>query len=151
MIRVTALAALLSPALLATPLAAQDPLPAPAAAPLPTESSDSPGGEGDAAQASATETRLTLEQAMLLRCSAAFALVANRQIRGEEWALAYPPLAEQGREFFVQATSRLIDELQISENVLAEVIYAEAGKLGQPNLDQIMPVCLTLLPPEDLG
>lgn len=114
--------------LLATPLAAQEAAPAPQA-----------------------EIRLTLEQAMLLRCSAAFALVADRQIRGEEWALAYPPLAEQGREFFVQATARLIDELQISENVLAEVIYAEAGKLGQPNLDQVMPVCLTLLPPEPHG
>lgn len=89
---------------------------------------------------------------MLLRCSAAFALVANRQQSGEEWALAYPPLAEQGREFFVRATARLADETGVEPPALAPVLRAEAESLlDRPLLQQVMPVCLTLLPPAPQG
>ncbi len=89
---------------------------------------------------------------MLLRCSAAFALVANRQLSGEEWALAYPPLAEQGREFFVRATARLADETGVEPPALAPVLRAEAESLlDRPLLQQVMPVCLTLLPPVPQG
>ncbi|MES2699004.1 MAG: hypothetical protein V4647_05280 [Pseudomonadota bacterium] len=129
MIRPAIARALAVPALLlAVPLAAQDA--APASAP----------------------PQLSLEQRMLLRCSAAFALVANRQLSGEEWALAYPPLAEQGREFFVRATARLADETGVEPPALAPVLRAEAESLlDRPLLQQVMPVCLTLLPPVPQG
>lgn len=105
----------------------------------------------DAAPASAPP-QLSLEQRMLLRCSAAFALVANRQQSGEDWALAYPPLAEQGREFFVRATVRLADETGVEPPALAPVLQAEAESLlDRPLLQQVMPVCLTLLPPVPQG
>lgn len=113
--------------LLAVPLAAQD------AAPVPPP-------------------QLSLEQRMLLRCSAAFALVANRQQSGEDWALAYPPLAQQGREFFVRATAQLADETGVEPPALAPVLRAEAESLlDRPLLQQVMPVCLTLLPPAPQG
>jgi hypothetical protein len=127
MIRVLALVALL----LATPLAAQEAIPdeAPQAAP-----------------------QFSLEQRMLLRCSAAFALTANRQASGEEWALAHPPLAERGREFFVVATAQLADETGVDVPMFEPLLRAEAeGLLASGELQQIMPVCLTLLPPEQQG
>ncbi len=114
----------LSALLLATPLAAQEPAPTPAPA-------------------------LSLEQRMLLRCSAAFALVANRQQSGEEWALAYPPLDRNGRDFFVEASASLLDETQMSQDTLEQLLRVEAQQLlDQELLQAVMPVCLSLLPPE---
>lgn len=93
--------------------------------------------------------QLSLEQRMLLRCSAAFALVANRQQAGEAWALDYPPLAERGQEFFVRGTARLADETGVEVPAFAPLLRAEAvSLLDRPLLLQVLPVCLTLLPPE---
>ncbi|MXO70179.1 hypothetical protein [Alteraurantiacibacter buctensis] len=126
MIRALSLAALL----LAAPLAAQE----------------SPPAEAPA------QPQLSLEQRMLLRCSAAFALTANRQGSGEAWALAYPPLAERGSEFFAVATARLADETGIDVPAFAPLLRAEAeGLLAGGALQQIMPVCMTLLPPAQEG
>lgn len=114
--------------LLALPALAQDvaadaaPDPAPAAAPL------------------------SLEQRMLLRCSAAFALVANRQQSGEEWAQAFPPLSSRGREFFVQSGALLMDEAGIDSTALAALLESEAQSMvAADQLAQMMPICLPLL------
>jgi hypothetical protein len=130
MIRAVSLAALLAVAFLpASPLAAQEADPTSAAAP-----------------------QLSLEQRMLLRCSAAFALAANRQQSGEAWALAYPPLAERGRDFFMVATARLSDETGVDVPAFEPLLRAEAESLvANGELQQIMPVCLTLLPPAEQG
>ncbi len=123
MIRALSLAAVL----LAAPLAAQEAAPAPAAVP-----------------------QLSLEQRMLLRCSAAFALTANRQAAGEAWALAYPPLADRGGEFFAVATAQLADETGVDVPAFAPLLRAEAeGLVAGGALQQIMPVCMTLLPPAE--
>lgn len=131
MLRTLSLAALL----LATPLAAQEAGPAVAAtadpAPMP---------------------QLSLEQRMMLRCSAAFALTANRQESGEAWALDYPPLAERGRDFFMVATAQLADETGFDVPAFEPLLRAEAEALVAGDLlAQVMPVCLTLLPPEQQG
>ena len=126
MIRALSLATLL----LATPLAAQE-------APAPTPP---------------TTPQLSLEQRMLLRCSAAFALAANRQAAGEGWALAYPPLAERGSDFFAVSTARLADETGFDVPAFEPLLRAEAeGLLEGGALQQIMPVCMTLLPPAPAG
>ncbi|MXO87294.1 hypothetical protein GRI32_00895 [Altererythrobacter aestuarii] len=97
------------------------------------------------AQAPASPT-VNLEQRMLLRCSAAFALVADRQQRAVDWALAYPPMGDRGREFFVISSARLMDEAQLSEDDLAQMLRTEAqALLDQQVLDEIMPVCLRFL------
>lgn len=94
---------------------------------------------------SATPT-ISLEQRMLLRCSAAFALVANRQRGGEAWALEYPPLQESGREFFVRASAKVIDEAHLAEGDIEPLLRAEAEQLlDRDDLTTIMPVCLGLL------
>ena len=116
----------LAAAALAAPAAAQQPQPAP----------------------------LSLEQAMLLRCSAAFAIVAGEQRRGVASALVYPPLAERGREFFARAGARLMDERQMSREQLEAAIRAEVAALQESStqsedparhLDGVMRPCLAAL------
>lgn len=102
-----------------------------------------------AAPTFAQASQLSLEQRMLLRCSAAFAMVAHGQENANAAALQYPDLAERGRDFFVRASARVMDEAGLSREALAQVMQAEAQDLwDNDTLDQVMPVCLSLLPPE---
>ena len=71
---------------------------------------------------------MTLEQTMLLRCSAAFAIVAGEQERGVERALVYPPLRERGKEFFVHSGARLMDERHLSREEIEAAVRAEAER-----------------------
>ena len=57
---------------------------------------------------------LSLQQSTALRCSAAFALGAALQNRGE--ATTWPPLAARGREFFVRALARLMDDAGLTRD-----------------------------------
>jgi len=97
---------------------------------------------------------MTLEQQMLVRCSAAFAIVAGEQERGVAAARAYPPLNESGKEFFVRAGARLMDELQLSRETLAALMKAEVERLQAKSVasenpaasvDEVMQPCLSLL------
>ena len=94
---------LLAGILVASPLAAQD-----AGAPAP---------------------QLTLEQKTLLRCSAAFAVIAREQAQGVQTALAYPPLATRGKEYFVQAGARLIADHQLTHEQVEALYKTELQKL----------------------
>ena len=51
--------------------------------------------------------QLDTAQRGAIRCSAAFAIVAERQRQGDADALESPPLGERGREFFVRVGARL--------------------------------------------
>lgn len=89
---------------------------------------------------------LDLDQRMLLRCSATFALVAFRQEAGVDWALALPPMGERGREFFVRASALLMDETGIGPDVLDRLLSAEAESLvAAGQIEPMMPLCLGLL------
>ncbi len=72
---------------------------------------------------------LSLEQKTLLRCSAAFAIIANEQSRGIDSALAWPPLGERGKEYFVQAGATLMDQLALSEEQVEALYRAEIQRL----------------------
>ena len=114
--------------LIAAPVAAQTP-----ASPPPAE-------QQDGAQA------LSLEHRMLLRCSAAFALMAHRQSTGDAAAQAYPPLQERGQEFFVRASARVIDEAGLGREAVTAALTAEALELQEGDaLQQVMPACLSAL------
>ena len=113
-------------ALIAAPTAAQEPAPAP----------------------------MSLEQTMLLRCSAAFAVVAGEQERGSASALAYPPLAERGKEFFVRAGAQLMDERQLSREQIEAAVRTEAERFQSDSaraadrpgyVDGVMQPCLAAL------
>lgn len=108
-----------------------------------------------AAPAAAQEPpRFSLEQRMLLRCSAAFAIVAGEQQRGVAAALAYPPLGERGREYFVRASARLMDELALTREQVEAHLRGEVGALQTSSadapdpaahLESIMRPCLSAL------
>lgn len=89
---------------------------------------------------------LSLEHRMLLRCSAAFAIVANRQAAGDAAALAFPPLAERGGEYFVRSSARVMEEAGLDRAAIAAALAAEARSLAEDDaLAQVMPVCLAAL------
>ena len=93
-----------------------------------------------------TPPALSLEQTSTIRCAAAFALVADGQARGNEAALAYPPMADRGREFFVRASAHLMDQTGMSRADVAAVLGKEAQDIwGKGVLDTMMPPCLIML------
>ncbi len=90
--------------------------------------------------------QLSLEHRMLLRCSAAFALVAHRQATGDASVQQYPPLKERGSEFFVRASARVMDEARLDRDAISEALRLEANSLLHGGtLAAIMPVCLSAL------
>ena len=97
---------------------------------------------------------LSLEQKMLLRCSAAFAIIANEQARGVESQLTYPPLGERGKEFAVRTGARLMDELQLSREEYQALFKTEVETLQEGSMqaadsakyvDGVMQPCLSAL------
>jgi hypothetical protein len=96
--------------------------------------------------APAAPKSLTLEHRMLLRCSAAFALLANRQAANDPAAQAWPALGKRGSEFFVRASARVMDEAQLDRAAIAEALTVEARSLAAGGtLSQVMPACLATL------
>ena len=99
--------------------------------------------------AAAQPAQLTLEQRMLLRCSAAFALVSRGQADANAEALAYPPLGNRGREYFVRASATVMQQAGLDRAAISAALSAEAQDLlDNGTLDAVMQVCLPLLPPE---
>jgi hypothetical protein len=97
---------------------------------------------------------MTLEQAMLLRCSAAFAIIANEQARGAPGSNAYPDLRARGKKYFALAGARLMDELQLSEEqftarMRVEVESQQKASIEAANpkayVDGVMQPCLIAL------
>ncbi|OGS54013.1 MAG: hypothetical protein A3J40_01430 [Erythrobacter sp. RIFCSPHIGHO2_12_FULL_63_10] len=98
------------------------------------------------APVAAAPAELSLEGRTLLRCSAAFALVAHGQSAGDEKALAWPQLHPRGREFFVRALAQLIDQTGLDREGVAQLARDEvAGLQERGDVDQIMPACLVML------
>lgn len=96
--------------------------------------------------APAAPAPITQEQRALLRCSAAFALVANGQAKGDAGAKQWPPLATRGREFFVRALAQLMDETALDREGIAALAAAEARALqDKDELAKVMPSCLLIL------
>lgn len=87
---------------------------------------------------------LTLEHRMLLKCSAAFALVAHGQAQGQADMLGYKVNATQGREYFVQAMAQVMDDTGFSREEVTEQLTQEAQRLSAGDgkgIAEIMPVC----------
>ena len=98
------------------------------------------------AQEAPPAPQLNAEQSATLRCAAAFAIVSHGQASGNEDALEYPPLAERGREFFVRAGARLMDELGLDQEGIQALVSAEAQRLWDEDaIAEVMPACMMLL------
>lgn len=89
---------------------------------------------------------LTLEQQMLLRCSAAFAIISWSQDQGNAAALRYPRDEDAYREFFVRSTAQVMDQVGLTEHQIEAAVQSQAQLLMDgETLELIMPVCLSLL------
>ena len=98
------------------------------------------------AAAAQAAPELSLEQRLLLRCSAAFALVAAAQEKGEPGALRYPSLEIRGREFFVRSAAEVMDAAGLDRAAIDAALTREARDLvASETLEEIMPVCLRAL------
>ena len=87
---------------------------------------------------------LSLEQRTALRCSAAFAVGAMLQQRGEH--ADWPKLATRGREFFVRVSAQVMDETGRTREQVADELAAQARELSDPTtLGAAIPPCLLLL------
>lgn len=97
-----------------------------------------------AAQVSQPPAALSLEQNTALRCSAAFAIGAALQARGEH--ADWPPLAVRGREYFVRVSAQLMDQTGRTREQVAQELTAQAQELRDPAaLGAAIPPCLLLL------
>ncbi len=102
--------------------------------------------QAPADQATALPPALTEENRAVIRCSAAFALIAARQDEGDPDAQQWPALTERGREFFVRSLASIMDQHGLDREQIAALVRTESlamHQTDQPN--QLMPACLLML------
>jgi len=89
---------------------------------------------------------LSQENRALLRCAAAFALVANAQGNGDRVAQQWPALGARGREFFVRAMAQVMDASGLDRAGIAQLAGKEAEALkASGEIGKVMPSCLLML------
>lgn len=97
--------------------------------------------------AAAQPAPLSLEHRMLLRCAATAAMVAYGQEKGDPAMADYPDLRERGRDFFIRASVRVMDEAGLDRGLVETALRAEAADIAAAgSVHQMMPVCLPLIP-----
>lgn len=106
-----------------------------------------------AQETDAAAPTLSVSDKAAVRCSAAFAILAGEQARGVESALAYPPLVDRGREYFVQTGARLTsagwtrEQVEVAMRAAVADLQAEAMAARDPSavMGAVVPPCLSLL------
>lgn len=87
-------------------------------------------------------------------CAVVFGIIASEQQRGVAGADRFPPLAERGKEFFVQVGARLIDERQFGRDQARSHFQSRAVALQddlaaapdpRARLDELAAPCMALL------
>ena len=87
---------------------------------------------------------LSMQQQAALKCSAAFALGATAQGRGQ--GKGWPVLAARGREYFVRTSAAIMDATGRTRDEVSAALAAQARQLARPGeLEAAMPPCLVLL------
>lgn len=98
------------------------------------------------AETPSTSPALTVEQTTLVRCSAAFAMIAYGQSNGNGEAQKWPDLGTRGREFFVRSLAQLMDELQLDRTQVEKLMSDAVQRLWDDGeIDAVMPGCLLML------
>jgi hypothetical protein len=77
----------------------------------------------------------SLEQTLMLRCSATLAIVSYNQKQGMPSTQSYPELETRSREYFVRSGARLMDELHLSREQLTEQLWSEVQTVQQEAME----------------
>ena len=98
------------------------------------------------AAAPAEEPVLTPPQAEALRCAVAFAIGAKLQEDKSPLAAGWPDLTTRGKEYFVRATAKLMDDTKASRETLTAMVMRQMRALIVPgDTAAAIPGCLPLL------
>lgn len=96
--------------------------------------------------AASSAPALTPLQTTALRCGVVFAIGARLQAAGEPGTADWPDLGTRGKEYFVRASAKLIDETGIAAATLSQIASREAQALADNSaVKAAMPGCLPLL------
>ena len=99
-----------------------------------------------ALQAAPADPALKQEDRALLRCAAAFAILAEGQANGNAAAKKWPPIEARGREFFVRVLAQVMDRTGLDRDGISRLISAEAQDLwDKQEAEKVMPSCLVML------
>lgn len=94
----------------------------------------------------AADVTLSSQNRAVLRCSAAFAMVAHGQANGNAEARKWPELGTRGREFFVRSLAGLMDDTGLNRDGVSQLVSSEAQRLWDAGeVDKVMPACLLML------
>lgn len=113
-----------------------------------------PAGASAADASAGQPPALGLEHKTLVRCSAAFAIIAHEQAQGVESALAFPDLRQRGQEYFVLTGAQLMDDLQLTQPQVQALYLQEVKRLQDESylsadpaafVASLMQPCLILL------
>lgn len=104
--------------------------------------------EYPSAEALADISELPLEEAAPPRCGVVFAIVDNAQKAGDARVDEWPVMAEtNGREFFVRAMAKLMDDRKLTREQVDALVRREAQRLGSDEfrtVNQLMQPCLLM-------
>ena len=90
--------------------------------------------------------QLSAEQKTLVRCSAAFALAANKQENGDRSLGEIPELRARGQEYFVRAMAQIMDAKALDREAVTALLKAEVADLATDDtLAKAMPDCMLSL------
>lgn len=93
-------------------------------------------------------SQLPLEEAAAPRCGVVFAIVEGWQQAGDKRAGQWPDLASgNGREFFVRAMARLMDDRGLDRDAISALVSREYENLSGDNgkrVNDLMSPCLLM-------
>ena len=93
-------------------------------------------------------SQLPVQEAAAPRCGVVFAVIEGQQAGGSERAKQWPDLAKNnGREFFVRAMAKLMDDRGLNRATIAQLVAREREKLAADDYKtayQLMEPCLLM-------
>jgi hypothetical protein len=92
--------------------------------------------------ASAPEPAITAQDRHDLRCAAAFAVVATLQVRGDQAALALPPLGLRGKRYLGLVGDHLAMQAGLTDAALRDLLEQAARSAGHDGATDIAQSCM---------
>ncbi|MEM6475521.1 MAG: hypothetical protein AAF687_05080 [Pseudomonadota bacterium] len=90
-------------------------------------------------------SQLPISEATPPRCGVVFAIIDRAQKEGDENAKQWPDLADgSGREFFVRAMAKLMDDRKFTQEQISALTMREVELMTMSQASEMMPACLLM-------